>query len=70
MSWKAYQYGVYILIGNEGTLSDKGVFFQIMKKYNNEAKLMVTHLRLPKIICLGYNGDCKNVYYVTLNELI
>jgi hypothetical protein len=70
VSWKAFQYGLYILIGNEGALSDKGKFFQIMKKYNQEAKLMVPRLRRPQIICLGYNGDCKNVYYVTLNELI
>lgn len=70
VSWKAFQYGLYILIGNEGALSDKGKFFQIMKKYNQEAKLMVPRLRRPQIICIGYNGDCKNVYYVTLNELI
>lgn len=72
VDWKAYQYGVFILIGHDSVLSDQNSSMDILKENinNRKAKLDVPYERRNKIICLAYNGDKKNIFYTTLNQLI
>lgn len=70
VEWKPYKYGVYILIGNDCDLSDQDKSIKILKKHIYLPKFDVSNEQQNKIICLAYNGDCKNLYYATLDELI
>jgi hypothetical protein len=68
--WKAYQYGVYILIGGQTELYDKDSCIQIIRSYVYDWKITIPRVKYNKIICIAYNGDCKNIYFTTLNELV
>lgn len=70
VEWKAYKYGVYILIGYEGDLVDQDKSIMILKKHIFQPKFDVSNEHQKRIICLAYNGDCENLYYATLDELI
>ena len=72
VEWNPYQYGIYILIGRDDVLSDQNSSLDIIKERNNIriSKLDVPNERRKKIICLAYNGDKKNIFYTTLDQLI
>jgi hypothetical protein len=70
VEWKAYKYGVFILIGNECDLADQDKSITVLKDNIYQPKFDVPLEHQNKIICLAYNGDCQNLYYATLDELI
>lgn len=70
VDWKAYECGVYILIGYEGDLSNQDASIKILKEHIFMPKFNVPNEQLNRIICLVYNGDCQNLYFATLDELI
>ena len=70
VEWKEYQYGVYILIGYKDSLPDMNSSLDYIKKRIKKNILNVPSEYHKKIICLAYNGDKKNIYYTTLDQLI
>lgn len=70
VEWKAYKYGVYLLIGEKCDLPNQDCSIQTLKNHIYLPKFDVPKDRRENIICLAYNGDCKNLFYATLDELL
>jgi hypothetical protein len=70
VEWKAYKYGVYILVGNECDIVNQNKSIMVLKEHIYQPKFDVPREHQNKILCLAYNGDCQNLYYATLDELI
>lgn len=70
LPWKPYQYGVYILIGGRSELRNQDESIRIISEHIKRWKIIVPKEKYDRIICLAYNGDCENIYYTTLNELL
>lgn len=70
VTWKEYQYGVYILIGYKDNLPDMDSSLDYIKSRIKKTELNVLPEYYKKIICLAYNGDKNNIFYTTLDQLI